>query len=235
MKQNQDRSDVIHKLQAMDPLDFEHFVADLWEQEGWETEVTKASDDCGVDVRAVKNESLVRQTAAIQVKCYADENKVGRDEVQQYLAIRTQDSDVDAAIIVTTSSFTRPAEDWAGEHGVRLFDGNDLRKKLKGKYAGTVSDPSRQESRDESKTVAEKLGKEFQEGRGEGQELSQELTENSEAVTERWGKWKYSGFPAGVLLGISAGLDLPGIFASTLFCGIVWVGALFRLEEESNS
>lgn len=121
----------LRRLQAMDPLEFEHFVATLWDRQGWETEVTTASNDYGVDVKAEKDDGMVRQTAAIQAKRYADRNTVGRDEVQQYHAIRTQDPDVDTAIVVTTSSFTNPAEEWAENHGVRLVNGDDLLKKLR--------------------------------------------------------------------------------------------------------
>lgn len=114
------------RLQGIDPYEFEHFVADLWEDRGWETEVSKGSRDQGVDIEARKLEGLVNQKAVIQAKRYADDNKVGRDEVQQYHSMKVQDSEADVAVIVTTSEFTTEARLWGLENNVKLVDGDDL-------------------------------------------------------------------------------------------------------------
>ncbi|MFD1588535.1 restriction endonuclease [Halorientalis brevis] len=114
------------RMQNIDPYEFEHFVADLWEDRGWTTEVSAGSNDMGVDIEAHKSDGLVDQKLAIQAKRYADGNKVGRPEIQQYYTLKEQDTEADAAVVVTTSSFASTAEDWAREHNVKLVDGEDL-------------------------------------------------------------------------------------------------------------
>jgi len=113
------------RLQNIDPYEFEDFVAELWEREGWDTTVSQDSNDMGLDVIAERT-GVINQKHAIQAKCYAEGNKVGRPKVQQYYALKEQDTEADAAVVVTTSSFTQTAESWAAEHNVKLVDGNAL-------------------------------------------------------------------------------------------------------------
>jgi len=117
--------ETVRRLQNVDPYEFEHFVGDLWEQDGWQTTVSQGSQDLGLDVEAVRT-GTIDQKLAIQAKRYADDNKVGRPKVQRYHSLKQQDTDADAAVVVTTSTFTDTAEDWAGEHNVKLVDGSDL-------------------------------------------------------------------------------------------------------------
>lgn len=63
---------------------------------------------------------------AVQCKRYAEGNKVSSDNVQQYSALRQQWSDVNGVTIVTTSSFTRSAEELAERLDVNCIDGDDL-------------------------------------------------------------------------------------------------------------
>lgn len=114
------------QLQTIDPYEFEHFVGELWESQGWETSVSQGSNDMGVDVVATKENGLMDQKAVIQAKRYSDGNKVGRPKIQQYYSLKEQDTDADAAVVVTTSEFTSGAEDWASEHNVKLVDADDL-------------------------------------------------------------------------------------------------------------
>lgn len=128
------------RLQNIEPYEFEKFVADLWELQGWETEVSQASNDMGVDVVAQKSDGMVDQKLAIQAKRYSEGNKIGRQDVQQYYSMKVQDAQSDGAVIVTTSSFTKPAEEWAAEHNVKLVDGNDIIRLLDEQNAHRVLD-----------------------------------------------------------------------------------------------
>lgn len=114
------------RLRNVDPYEFEEFVAEVWELQDWKTSVSQASNDQGVDVVAEKNDGMVNQRLAIQVKRYSAGNKVGRGEIQKYHSMKVQDSSADAAVVVTTGKFTSQAEDWANEHNVKLIDGDDL-------------------------------------------------------------------------------------------------------------
>lgn len=114
------------RLQSIDPYEFEHFVADLWEDQGWDTTVSDSSRDQGVDVEARKRDGAVDQKAVIQVKRYSDGNKVGQPKVQQYHSMKVQDPKADVAIVVTTSEFTTDACLWGMRNNVKLVDGEDL-------------------------------------------------------------------------------------------------------------
>lgn len=109
----------------MDEYDFEHFVGDLWERMGWETEVSQASVDAGIDVIATK-ETPYPQKKVIQAKRYGENTTVGGPDVQQYASLKQQVNGADSVVIVTTSSFTSSAERRAEELNVKLVDGNGL-------------------------------------------------------------------------------------------------------------
>lgn len=125
MSKGQSAEDIRTRLQEIDPYEFEDFVAELWQEEGWDTTVSQGSNDMGVDVIAEKK-GTINQKLAIQAKRYSDGNKVGRPKVQQYHSLKEQDTDADAAVVVTTSSFTDKARLWAHEHNVKLVNGDDL-------------------------------------------------------------------------------------------------------------
>lgn len=100
------------RLQSMDDYEFEHLVGDLWEIQGWDIEVEQQSADAGVDVRATQTSPYPRKVL-IQAKRYSEDNPVNGPDVQQYAALKQQESDTDESIIVTTGRFTSSAEDRA--------------------------------------------------------------------------------------------------------------------------
>lgn len=113
------------RLQEMDEYEFEYFVANLWEEMGWKTEVSQASVDAGIDVIATKD-TPYRQKKVIQAKRYADSTTVGGPDIQQYASLKQQVPNADSVVIATTSSFTNSAESRANELNVKLVDGDDL-------------------------------------------------------------------------------------------------------------
>ncbi|GGM74197.1 hypothetical protein J2752_002611 [Halarchaeum rubridurum] len=117
--------EVRSQLLEKSPTEFETFVATLWENQGWVTSVTTASNDAGVDIIAERS-GLHDEKAAIQAKKYAVSNKIGRPDIQQYDTLRRQDPDVDFVIIVTTSGFTQQAEQLASQLNVKLVNGEAL-------------------------------------------------------------------------------------------------------------
>jgi ribosomal protein S27AE len=109
----------------MDEYEFEELVADIWEQRGWETSVTTGSSDRGIDVIAEKS-SPFTQKQLIQAKRYSVGNKIGSPSIQQYSSLRHQEGDVDAVVVVTTSSFSSQAKRTAEDLNVKLIDGTTL-------------------------------------------------------------------------------------------------------------
>jgi hypothetical protein len=108
------------KLRSISPAEFEQFIADIWAQYGYQTEVTSSGPDRGVDVRATREFPYPRKEV-IQVKRYSQGNPVSSPDVQQYSALRKQE-DADLALIVTTSRFTREAKEIASDLGVEILD-----------------------------------------------------------------------------------------------------------------
>lgn len=119
------RAELRERLQGIDDYDFEYFVAELWEHHGYETTVTQASKDRGIDVVAEQS-GPIDHTLLLQAKRYAAGNKIGSKEVQAYAGVLQRETDADAMALVTTSSFTEPAKREAEELGIHLYDGDEL-------------------------------------------------------------------------------------------------------------
>lgn len=111
-------------LQEMDEYLFEEFISDIWERQGWKTEVTRGAGDKGIDIIA-KMDHPIEQTHLIQAKRYAAGNKVSSPEIQQYSSLRKQE-DADSVIVITTSSFTAQASELANSLNVKLVDSDEL-------------------------------------------------------------------------------------------------------------
>jgi len=118
-------AELLRNLRSVDGYEFEHLVADLWTSIGWETSVTTASADKGIDVIAERR-SPVLQRHLIQAKRYQASNKVSSSQIQQYASLRQQEENVDSVVVVTTSEFSAQARQIADDLDVRLMNGRDL-------------------------------------------------------------------------------------------------------------
>ena len=94
---------------------------------GWETEVTQGTADKGIDVVATKRNPF-EMKQLIQAKRYSPNSTVGSPDIQQYASLRHQESNVDAVVVVTTSTFSTQAEQIADDLNVKLIDGVELEK-----------------------------------------------------------------------------------------------------------
>jgi restriction system protein len=115
----------VTRLQRIDPHDFEHFIADLWDKQGWRTNVTPASNDGGIDVRATKG-YIRTEKWAFQVKRYGPNTTVGAPAIQQYASLPHQYAEIDRVAVITSNRFTKPAEEAATTLNVTLIDGDEL-------------------------------------------------------------------------------------------------------------
>lgn len=115
-------SNAFHDLK---PLEFERFVARLWQERGWETTVTPAQQDGGIDVVATKTTPYAEKQL-IQAKHYQDGNSVSAPEIQQYAGLKHQHPDADSVVIVTSGEFTDPARETAEQANVKLVSGTQL-------------------------------------------------------------------------------------------------------------
>jgi len=112
-------------LQRLEASGFEKFVANLWEQVGWNTRVTNSGQDRGIDVIATRRDP-VTQKHLIQVKRYSEDNKVTVRHIQQYASLPQQDRNSDAVVVVTSGEFTDPAERRANQLNVKLVGPKDI-------------------------------------------------------------------------------------------------------------
>jgi HJR/Mrr/RecB family endonuclease len=106
----------------MNGIEFEHFTKELLQQNHFQhVELTKASNDYGIDILAMKNDTLY----AIQCKKY--KNKVGIDAVRQ-AATGCLDYDQDIAVVFTNSTFSSQARKLAETLNVELWDYTTLQQ-----------------------------------------------------------------------------------------------------------
>ena len=122
-------------LHALDADAFERAVAELCERDGCiDVHVVGGAGDLGADVLARTPDGL---RVVIQCKRYAEDNKVGSQDVQRFGGTCYVVHEADIAVLVTTSTFTEPAAAYAWTVGIRCCDGPSLA----GWYGGTEPPP----------------------------------------------------------------------------------------------
>lgn len=132
-----DRYWKLRDLASLDDLpgmEFERAIASLYTTLGYETRLTKATGDFGVDLIAVKNSHRY----AIQVKRYSA--NVGVSAVQQVVA-GAKLYQANNHAVVTNSLFTNAAKVLAREHSVELVDRNELASMWKIAYPSSIVPP----------------------------------------------------------------------------------------------
>lgn len=99
----------------VDGFEFEKWLADQLNQNGWTAYATRGSGDQGVDVVA----ECDGVTVGIQCKRYS--SKVGNKAVQEIFS-GVQHMGLDKAVVVTNAGYTKSARDLAASTGVLLSD-----------------------------------------------------------------------------------------------------------------
>lgn len=109
----------LRRIDRMEGVEFEKYLAYCFKKQGYRVRMTKASGDFGADLILYGKEGKT----AVQAKRY---NKpVGVAAVQQVMAARDY-YECELAMVVTNTSYTRQAEELAGKSGIKLLDRNDL-------------------------------------------------------------------------------------------------------------
>lgn len=119
------RVELYEILQGLKGSDLEYFLAELWDSTGWETEVTSANQDRGIDVVATQSSPLPLRVL-IQAKGYGSSSTVSSPEVQQYSSLKQQDNEADLVAIVTTGEFSEPARQIGESLDIKLVDVDSL-------------------------------------------------------------------------------------------------------------
>ncbi|WP_328296879.1 restriction endonuclease [Streptomyces sp. NBC_00435] len=109
---------------AVDADGFEHTIAALCARDGCTpVEVVGGAGDLGADVIATTPDGL---RVVVQCKHYADTNRVGSQDLQRFGGTCFAVHHADVAILVTTSSCTAPALEYAAGRGIICVDGEAL-------------------------------------------------------------------------------------------------------------
>ncbi len=114
---------LFNRFSNFTPQDFEDFVAQLFIDNSYNVQQTKYSGDFGVDLIAKKSNKCL----AIQIKRYKKSNKVSVKDINQIFGGKEYYNCADA-LIITTSSFTKPAMKLADKNNVDLWDWNIFQK-----------------------------------------------------------------------------------------------------------
>lgn len=109
----------ICEVDKLGGLEFEHFLAPIFEKDGYRAEVTQGSGDYGADLVLTKN----HRKYVVQAKCYS--SNIGVSAVQQ-IAAAVPYYKAHGAIVVTNQYFTKAAQNLAAVNGVRLIDRDEL-------------------------------------------------------------------------------------------------------------
>jgi hypothetical protein len=247
-----DTDEVLERLRGMDPIDFEHFCADLWRRQGWNADVRQASRDAGVDVVLRRKEGGLEQQAVLQAKRYADGNKVTSEDVQQYNSLKEQE-EADFAAVVTTSSFTKDATEMAEDLSVRLIDGNDLVRVIDEADAFDLVNEYAPVEQEEASDFGS-ADTQFDQADDPTERLAElrSILENPSDVSERRDKvaWKYVWNPpdrkwekrfAGGLIGIpivillTTSLGAGIVFASAALAALFVAGSSHHLNSRGHN
>lgn len=113
-------------IDSMDPLQFEHYCANVLKSNGWEARVTQASCDQGIDVIA----TLGNVKAVFQCKKYSQ--PVGNAAVQEIVAGK-QFEQADIAGVISNNTYTQSAKQLANAAGVHLLHYSEL-----GEFTGKI-------------------------------------------------------------------------------------------------
>jgi restriction system protein len=108
----------------VDPYAFEEAIADLCRRDGCQdVEVVGGAGDLGADVLATSPDG---RRVVIQCKRYAPTHKTGSQDLQRFGGTCWTVHGAQLAIVVTTSTFTAPAEEYAATCNIQLIDGPAL-------------------------------------------------------------------------------------------------------------
>lgn len=113
----------VASLDSLTGIEFEQFLATLFERQGYSVRFTPTSGDFGADLLLEKS----GETIAVQAKRYS--GTVGVDAIQQVVAAKAHYK-CQQAWVVTTSNFTHNAKSLAKSNRVVLINRHGLGKMM---------------------------------------------------------------------------------------------------------
>ncbi|MFF6879578.1 MULTISPECIES: restriction endonuclease [unclassified Streptomyces] len=109
---------------ALTPEEFEEAIAALCERDGCSgVDVVGGAGDLGADVVAATSDG---RRVVIQCKQYGESHRVGSQDLQRFGGTCFSVHEADIAVLVSTSDFTAPAMEYAGQCGIVCVDRETL-------------------------------------------------------------------------------------------------------------
>lgn len=116
-------------VHTITPEQFELLIADLLNKMGFRVEHTGKTGDGGIDIKAELSTPLVGGRFIIQCKRYSEDTKVDVKDIRDLFGVIHSEM-AGRGILITTSSFTSKAIDFANGKPIELIDGEKLEKLL---------------------------------------------------------------------------------------------------------
>lgn len=116
-------------LREINPRKFEELIAEIFRQKGYEVQLTPKTRDGGKDIIAVYKSIFGHQLFIIECKRYQEKTKVGVEMVRALYGVKVAEA-YNQAILVTTSTFSKPAIDFVKplKFQLALKDFNDVKE-----------------------------------------------------------------------------------------------------------
>jgi len=112
---------------SLDPFEFEKFIGELFSQMGYNSRVTKRSNDGGVDIFAKLQTPMGNDEVIIQCKHKENPSStVDIAKVRELFGVFSASKKFTKAILVTNGRFTSGAIDFARDNRIELIDGTKL-------------------------------------------------------------------------------------------------------------
>jgi restriction system protein len=107
------------KLHDVTSRQFEQLIADIFDDMGWEVQLTKATRDNGRDILAHLNTGTMKMLCLIEAKKYRKDRPVGVQLVRNLYGTFC-DERANSAMLVTTSYFSDDAKKFREKHNYQL-------------------------------------------------------------------------------------------------------------------
>lgn len=110
-------------MREITPREFEEVVTEIFRSKGFEVDLTKRTSDGGKDIIAIHTDGLgIKNKYFIECKRYAEDNKVGVALVRALQGVKNTKDGPNKTILVTTSSFTSGAKNFAENEANSKWD-----------------------------------------------------------------------------------------------------------------
>ncbi|WP_037290801.1 restriction endonuclease [Saccharibacillus sacchari] len=119
--------DILDSIDSMTGIEFEHLVHKLLSAMGLEVSITKATADGGIDLIAFSNQAFFQGKYIVQCKRYS--GTVGEPPLRDLFGVVMSER-ANKGILITNSTFTSNATNFADGKPLELIDGNKLNELL---------------------------------------------------------------------------------------------------------